>query len=84
METIKISDILAYCEKAADVSAECLEKAFQMERNGSQDMAAIAFFMERESLYRYEIPGIIQSIAKHMENDAKQTPPYPGVLNQKD
>ncbi len=69
METLKISDIMAYCEKAANVSAECLSQAFANPRNGSRDMAAIAFFMERESLFRYEIPGIIRGLAMELEKN---------------
>jgi glutaminase len=61
METINVNDLISYCEKAADVALELVQKTLDSKRQNTGDISAIAYFMQREALFRYEIPGIIKS-----------------------
>ena len=66
MDTIKIQDLYDHCEKFAEVLDTCLSQAWANKRNQAPDIAAIAYFMAKVDLYRYEIPRLLKDfVDKH-------------------
>ena len=65
--TIYVDEILKYCKEAADCWADFSKKALDNIGHGdshSSSFGAVSFGMERENVYRYEIPNIIRALAE--------------------
>jgi len=60
MDTIKIQDLYEHCGKIADTLERCLDQAWENKRSQAPDIAAIAYFMQKVDLYKYEIPRMIK------------------------
>lgn len=68
-EYIDKSELIQYCKKCAELAHGMWEKAIDSmnaEQGKCSDFAAVAFFQQRESMYRYEIPGIIESFCEEI------------------
>lgn len=65
--TIYVDEILKYCKEAADGWADFSRKALDNIGHGdshSSSFGAVSFGMERENVYRYEIPNIIRILSE--------------------
>ena len=67
-EYIDKGELIQYCRKCADLAHMLWEKALNSmdEQGRCSDFAAIAFFQQKESMYRHEIPGIIESFCEEI------------------
>lgn len=70
---IELQRIDEACQEAADTCHRCMTQALHNEHVTSGDMAAVAYFDERERLFRYEIPGLIRTITKENEEAKRRT-----------
>lgn len=65
--TINVAKALEYCEKAADTCNELCDKALKNIGHGDSHTSAygaLAYFSQKEEMYRYEIPNIIKNLSK--------------------
>lgn len=65
--TINVAKALEYCEKAADTCNELCDKALKNIGHGDSHVSAygaLAYFSQKEEMYRYEIPNIIKTLSK--------------------
>lgn len=61
-DTIKVRDILEYCESAAESVSRLADKAIKSMGKGETTVSAcgaVAYFKNEEEIYRYHIPNII-------------------------
>lgn len=66
-ETLKVEDILSYCEKSAKNFRVLADKAIENVGHGESEESAIgacAFFMQEQRMYRQIIPDIIRELAE--------------------
>lgn len=66
-DTIYVKRALEYCEKAADTCNELCDKALKNIGHGDSHTSAygaLAYFSQKEEMYRYEIPNIIKNLSK--------------------
>ena len=78
-EYIEKAKLIEYCKKCADVSADLYQKSLDNIGRGDSHASAfgaMAYFLQRESMYRYEIPGIVESFC--MENGSAAKKPDGG------
>ena len=69
---IDADELKKYCEKCADVSKSIYDDVFEkIGRGESMESAAgaMAFFMQQERMYRFEIPNVIDNFIS--DNNAK-------------
>lgn len=66
-ESVKIKDLLDYCEKAADTLKNMQEAVLKNIGKGESKetaLGAYAYFAQQETIYRYDIPRIINNLKK--------------------
>lgn len=64
-DTIKVRDILEYCESASESVSRLADKAIKSMGKGETTVSAcgaVAYFKNEEEIYRYHIPNIIACI----------------------
>lgn len=64
-DTIKVRDILEYCESASESVSRLADKAIKSMGKGETTVSAcsaVAYFKNEEEIYRYHIPNIITCI----------------------
>lgn len=64
-DTIKVRDILEYCESAAESMSRLSDKAIKSMGKGETTVSAcgaVAYFKNEEEIYQYHIPNIITCI----------------------
>ena len=64
-DTIKVRDILEYCESAAESVSRLADKAIKSMGKGETTVStcgAVAYFKNEEEIYRYHIPNIITCV----------------------
>lgn len=68
-EYISVKEILDYCNAGADTCRKLHEDALKRYgENGSlHNISAMAYFMQQETMLRYEIPRIIKHLASEHE-----------------
>lgn len=65
---IDVDEFIQYCEKCADVSKDIHSKVMDNIGHGESAESAIgacAYFMQRETMFRYEIPHIVKDFAEN-------------------
>ena len=63
--TIKVRDIIEYCESAAESMSRLADKAIKSMGKGETMVSAcgaVAYFKNEEEIYRYHIPNIITCV----------------------
>ena len=64
-DSIAVKDLLDYCERGADICQKLHHDA--LERYGTtgnaSDINAMAYFMQRENMLRYEMTNIVKTLA---------------------
>lgn len=61
-DTIKVRDILEYCESASESVSRLADKAIKSMGKGETTVSAcgaVAYFKNEEEIFRYHIPNII-------------------------
>ena len=62
---IKVSEILDYCEKAAEISKSLADKCIDSVGKGesqSSSLGGAAYFLERARMFEYDIPEVIKGL----------------------
>lgn len=70
-ESLSVKEILDYCNTGADTCWKLHEDALKRygENGSSYNISAMAYFMQQETMLRYEIPKIIRHLAiEHNES----------------
>lgn len=65
---IDVDKLIEYCEKCADVSKDIHSRVMSNIGHGESTESAIgacAYFMQRENMFRYEIPHIVKEFAEN-------------------
>lgn len=65
---IDVDKLIEYCEKCADVSNDMHSRVMNNIGHGESTGTAIgacAYFMQRENMFRYEIPHIVKEFAEN-------------------
>ena len=69
---IYVDDLIAYCNKCADVVQGLADKIIGNIGHGESDISALggcSFFLQQARLYRFDIPNIIECFIKENGND---------------
>ena len=64
-DTVRVRDILEYCESAADCARRLADKAIKSMGKGETTASAcgaVAYFKNQEEIFRHHIPDIITCI----------------------
>ena len=72
IETLKIKDILSYCEEKSNKCRKLADKAIENVGHGESEESAIgacAFFMQEQRMYRQIIPDIIKELAESEDKE---------------
>lgn len=74
LDLINPDELIAYCEQCADTSKELHQRVLSTVGHGSneqQAISAMAWFMQQEFMYRYEIPNMIKSFCAEKEGKSE-------------
>ena len=67
-ETIRIGDLIEYCNKAAQIHQELANKSIGRGETAPSAYGAAAYFLQQAEIYKYSIPDIITSmLCEHLE-----------------
>lgn len=65
---IDVDKFIKYCEECADMLRNMSERVLDKIGDGESESSALgacAYFMQRENMFRYEIPGIIKDFVEN-------------------
>lgn len=78
-DSIKVKDIVAYCNQGAEVNAQLADKAIASTGRGESDTSALgaaAYFLTQERILRYDIPNILTCIINEpLQSEEDRDPP---------
>lgn len=60
--------LIEYCKKTAKTHSDLLQKSLNNSKAITNDFNAIAWFMQREEIYKYTLPNIINNFIEEMED----------------
>jgi len=65
-EAVNVKDLIKLCEEAADMNRKLYMGVLDSGRVNDSDFAAIAYFHQQEQMYRYLIPGVINTLVEQL------------------
>lgn len=72
-ETIRVGDLIEYCNKAAEIHQELADKSLGGIGHGETAQSAYgaaAYFLQQAEIYKYRIPDIIVSmLCEHLKKE---------------